>query len=98
MSSDTFRRHTRACVDAAVHRVFATHRDSAFFERLLAVVRGRSDLMSQPPVRGEVPQVAALAAMLPFEHALVRAPETWTVLNAHRETPFSKSNVLCGTL
>ena len=43
--SDTFRRHTRACVDAAVHRVFTTHRDRAFFERLLRAVRARSTFM-----------------------------------------------------
>jgi hypothetical protein len=81
--SDTFRRHTRACVDAAVHRVFATHRDPAFFERLLRAVRARSDLMILPPRRRRVVQLHVLEAMLPFEHALVREPETWAGARGH---------------
>jgi hypothetical protein len=83
MSSDTFGRHTRACVDAAVHRVFATHRDPAFFERLLRAVRARSDFMSLPPRRRRVVQVDVLEAMLPFEYALVREPETWAGARGH---------------
>lgn len=81
--SDTFRRHTRACVDAAVHRVFATHRDPAFFERLLRAVRAHSNFMSLPPRRRRVVQVDVLEAMLPFEHALVREPETWAGARGH---------------
>jgi hypothetical protein len=83
MSSDTFRRHTRACVDAAIHRVFSTHRDCSFFERLLHAVRARSDLMQLPPQRDRMLQVTALEAMLPFEHALVREPESWAGARGH---------------
>jgi hypothetical protein len=82
MSSDSFRRHTRACVDAAISRVFATH-PSAFFERLLAAVRARSNFMSLPPRRRRVVQVDVLEAMLPFEHALVREPESWAGARGH---------------
>lgn len=88
MGTDTFRRHTRACVDAAIHRVFATlgvrpHR-SSFFERLLAAARERSDLMSTPPARdGAVVQVQALRNLVWFEPASVRAPEDWPGATGH---------------
>ena len=86
--SDTFRRHTRACVDAAVHRVFTTLRERAFFERLLRAVRARSELTS-------VALVGVLEAMLPFEHALVRAARPSTSLAAAdrmtSEPPISKA-------
>jgi len=83
MSSESFARHTRTCVDAAISRVFATHRDPAFFERLLRAVRARSDFMSLPPRRRRAVQVDVLAAMLPFEHALVREPESWAGARGH---------------
>lgn len=76
MSSESFARHTRACVDAAISRVFATHRDPAFFERLLRAVRAPSKLTS-------VALVGVLEAMLPFEQSLVRSPETWAGARGH---------------
>lgn len=53
MTTDTFRRHTRACVDAAIHRVYHSlgrlPERASLFERLLDVVRQRSDLLAHPP-------------------------------------------------
>jgi hypothetical protein len=88
MGTDTFRRHTRACVDAAIHRVFVSLRGhlfrSGFFERLLETARARSDLMAHPPARGgAVVQVEALRNLLWFENAVVREPEDWPGATGH---------------
>lgn len=88
MSTDTFRRHTRACVDAAIHHVFASlcrrPAETAFFAHLLEVVRHRSDLMTRPPaVLGNLVQVDVLRNFLPFESSLVRGPEGWLGATGH---------------
>jgi hypothetical protein len=88
MGTDTFRRHTRACVDAAIHCEFVRLRQrphkARFFERLLRAVQDRSALMFTPPTpRGEVIQVTVLRNLLPFCRAFVRAPEDWTGAEGH---------------
>ena len=82
MSTDTFRRHTRACVDTATRLAFAAIADhpsqQALFECLVRIVRQRSDLMATPPIaRGEVLQITALRNFAAFEAALVRDPDDW---------------------
>jgi hypothetical protein len=76
MSTDTFRRHTRACVDVAIHRVFVSLRKSpsqaCLFERLLRVAAVRA-----------VVEVDALRNMLQFETMLERQPEDWPGLIGH---------------
>jgi hypothetical protein len=88
MGTDTFRRHTRACVDAAIHAEFVRLRQRPrrawFFERLLRAVQERSALMLTPPTpRGEVIQVTALRNLVPFWRALVREPEDWKGAGGH---------------
>lgn len=88
MATDSFRRSTRASVDAALHRVYATIHDRpfrhGFFERLLEAARERSDLMSTPPARGgAVIQVDVLRNLLWFERAAVRDPEDWPGETGH---------------
>lgn len=76
MSTDTFRRHTRARVDAATHRAFASlptrSRRRELFERLLLVARRRS-----------TQQVQALRNFVDFAHERVRDPESWTGASGH---------------
>src|SRR5450631_4250255 len=88
MSTDTFRRHARACVDAAIHRAFVSvrtcSRQRAFFERLVRVAQARSDLMAHPPnAEGDVVLIAALHNFVSFEPALVRPPELWLGARGH---------------
>ena len=88
MSTDTFRRHTRACVDAAIHRVFISMRGlwarAAFFERLMDAVRRRSNLMQHAPtVRGDLVQVEVLRNLSAFEDASIRTPEDWPGMSGH---------------
>jgi hypothetical protein len=88
MSTDTFRRHTRACVDAATRIAFASlpkiSSRRSLFERLLSIARQRSDLMGTPPTaKGEVVQVSTLRAFVDFESDLVRDPESWSGANGH---------------
>ena len=51
MSTDTFRRHTRACVERATHLAFASLSIDRrpLFARLLQIARARSDLMTNAP-------------------------------------------------
>ena len=76
MSTDTFRRHTRACVDAELHRAFETLREHAgrheLLERLVRVAYARS--------AGEVAVLANLAA---FATEIVRPPEAWVRIVGH---------------
>lgn len=88
MSTDTFRRHARACVDAALHRVFLSLRarpdQASLFERLLHVVQRRSDLMTRAPSGpGDVAQVDVLHNLLRFERSFVRVPEAWPGMIGH---------------
>jgi hypothetical protein len=88
MATDTFRRHTRTSVDVALHRAFVSRRhrpvQRAFLDRLLRVVRAKSDLMSRAPsARHEVAQTLVLQNLIPFERVLVRAPEDWCGATGH---------------
>ena len=88
MGTDTFRRHTRACVDTAIHRVFrslgAPSRRASFFDRLLMAVRQRSDLMTHAPtLRGDLVQVDALRNFLAFQDNFIRPPEDWAGMTGH---------------
>ena len=88
MSTDTFRRHTRACVDAATHFAFASLPQNSsrrsLFECLLHIARQRSDLMAHSPnVRREVAQLAVLRNLVDFEAELVRDPESWMGATGH---------------
>lgn len=86
MATDGFRRHTRASVDAAVHRTYSSlsrHARDAF-TRLLAVARARSDLLTHAPARDRsVVQVTALANLARFRRDFVRPPESWTGAAGH---------------
>jgi hypothetical protein len=56
----------------------------ALFERLLDVVRRRSDLMATAPAaRGEVVQITALRNLVDFDRELVRDPESWPGARGH---------------
>src|SRR4051812_27769513 len=81
MATDTFRRHARTSVDVALHRIFFSLRHSpvahSFLDRLLRVVRAKSDLMSLAP------QILVLQNLLPFERVLVREPEEWCGASGH---------------
>ncbi|HEY2734511.1 MAG TPA: PcfJ domain-containing protein [Polyangiales bacterium] len=88
MSTDTFRRHTRACVDVATHLAFASLPKNSsrrsLFEHLLSIARQRSDLMANPPTtRHEVAQISALRSIVDFETELVRDPATWAGARGH---------------
>ena len=86
MATDTFRRHTRACVDAALHLVFGTlePQQRAWFERLVHVAYARSDLMARPPMRdGRFAQVDVLRNLVRFEHEVIRPPEEWAGARGH---------------
>lgn len=88
MATDSFRRHTRASVDAAVHRIFVLVRhvpgQRSFLRRLLHVVRARSDLMSNPAsASAEVAQAQVLHNLLRFDRHLVREPEDWPGASGH---------------
>jgi hypothetical protein len=81
MSTDTFRRHTRVCVDRATHLAFASlpkhSRRRALFERLLVVARARSNLLT------DVAQVDVLSGFVDFANELVRDPDTWNGARGH---------------
>jgi hypothetical protein len=88
MATDSFRRHTRTSVDVALHRAFVSLRhypvQHSFLERLLRVVRAKSDLMSRAPnARGELAQTFVLQNLLPFERVLAREPEDWCGASGH---------------
>lgn len=88
MATDSFRRHARTSVDVALHRAFVSIRHQlgrrSFLDRLLQVVRTRSDLMHRAPIaNGEVAQALVLQNMLPFERALMREPEQWNGATGH---------------
>ena len=88
MGTDTFRRHTRACVDSATHLAFASFPSSSstrsLFERLLHVVWARSDLMRNAPTQlGDLLQVDALRNLADFDRDLVREPESWPGASGH---------------
>src|SRR5450432_3970754 len=86
MSTDTFRRHTRARVERATHLAFASLSIDRrpLFARLLQIARARSDLMTNTPaLAGTVVQVAALLHMAAFESAFVREPEDWRGAYGH---------------
>lgn len=88
MGTDTFRRHTRTCVDTAIHNAFASLRHNLgralFFDRLLRAVRARSDLMTHAPrERGEIVQVVALRNLSRWKRELVHDPESWAGATGH---------------
>jgi len=88
MATDSFRRHARTSVDVALHRAFVAARHHLgrrwFLERLLQVLRAKSDVMSRAPIaNGEVAQALVLQNMLPFERVLVREPEQWNGATGH---------------
>jgi hypothetical protein len=84
MSSDTFRRFTRASVDAAVHSLFRSSRRHAWLSRMLHVLYSRSDLMRQPPrPDGEIVQVVVLERLLRFTRHAVRSPDDWPGASGH---------------
>lgn len=88
MGTDTFRRHTRKCVDRAIHRAFVSLRQNpgrtAFFDRLLRVARERSDLMAHAPNQeGEVVQVVALRNISRWKREMVHEPEAWAGAAGH---------------
>lgn len=88
MDTDCFRRHARASIDVAIHRVFVSVRhhpgQRSLLERLLRAVRASSDFMSRPPAaRGEVTQALVLQNLLPFEPHLVRESEDWRGAGGH---------------
>lgn len=88
MGTDTFGRHTRACVDEAVHNAFVSLRHSLvrtrFFDRLLRAAWQRSDLMVLPPDhRGEVAQTIVLRNLSRWHSELVREPEDWMGATGH---------------
>lgn len=88
MTTDSFRRHARACVDRSTHLVLAALADQpgprARLEGLLRIVQRRSDLLVHPAIeRGEVPAIAALAHLARCEAALVRDPDDWPGASGH---------------
>jgi len=88
MSTATFRRHTRGCVDAAVSRAFTAHADHPdeveLFAGILRAARDRSDLMSKPPrAPSDVPHVRALSHLARFAADTVRAPDAWAGARGH---------------
>ena len=88
MSSASFRRHTKLCVDTAIHRVVASlHRRHAVrdaFLRLVCVAHARSNLMRTPPTAtGGFVQLDALCNLMEYQHAFVRDPYAWTGATGH---------------
>ena len=84
----SFGRHTRACVDAALHRAFDRVRGDAdhhsLLSRLARVVHAKSNLMASPPSReGYVSQVEVLENLARFHAALVRDPDDWPGERGH---------------
>lgn len=69
----TFRRHARACTDAATRSALATLTDPAFFYRLLHVCR--------PALTPTI--VGALRNLADFADARIREPEAWTCVRGH---------------
>jgi hypothetical protein len=87
MTTDTFRRHARSCIDATIHHSiasFSNRRERAMFETLLWLVRNRSDLLAAPSItRGEVDEIVALYNIARFKISCLNAPETWDGLRGH---------------
>ncbi len=88
MSSASFRRHTKLCVDRAIHRAVASlHRRHAVrdaFLRLVCVAQARSNLLRTPPTAtGSFVQLDALRNLVRYEHAFVRDPYAWTGATGH---------------
>ncbi len=86
MATDTFRRHTRACVDAALHRLFGAvaPQQHAFLHPLIRVAYARSNLLDCPPTRsGDLAQIEVLRNLLRFEHHVIRPPEEWAGAHGH---------------
>jgi hypothetical protein len=88
MSTESFRRHTRRCVDAATRRVLAslssTPAAREAYARLLIVVHARSPLMRTPPRRdGTLAQLEAVQNLARFHDAFVRDPDTWPGAAGH---------------
>lgn len=76
MSTDTFRRHTRACVDAELHRAFDMLRnrpeEHALLERMARVAYPRS-----------LGEVAAFENLATFAAEAIRPPEQWSRVAGH---------------
>lgn len=76
MSTDTFRRHVRARVDAELHRAFGSLRDRpiqhALLGRLVPVAYPRS-----------VEEVCVLANLAELATEIVRPPEDWVLIAGH---------------
>lgn len=88
MATDSFRRHVRTSVDAALRLAFGSlcHEPEqlAFLARLLRVVASRSNALSWSPTRErELVQVKLLQNLAPFEQELVRDPEDWPGATGH---------------
>ena len=82
MSTESFHRHTRRCVDAAARRVFlflhTNPRSRAAFAELMDVVRAKSDLLRTPPERdGRVVSIEALRNLARAHVFYLRAPSAW---------------------
>lgn len=79
MSTDSFRRHTRARVDDAIHRIFLSLPGQvAELECLARVVRQRSDLLTHTHVHVDV-----LRNLLAFRDAFIRSPDAWPGMRGH---------------
>lgn len=88
MNSRLFGRHTRACVDAALHCVFQSTSDlpaqRCLLQQLLAVLRERSHLMARAPTPlGTMLQIDLLRNLLPFVDHVVRDPSAWPGADGH---------------
>jgi hypothetical protein len=85
MSTESFRRHTRGCVDAAIHCALAQlpHPTRAAFERLRAIVRARSPLLDTPPLQRRVIQIDALCHLARVRADYLVEPEGWPGADGH---------------
>ncbi|HEV7559552.1 MAG TPA: PcfJ domain-containing protein [Kofleriaceae bacterium] len=87
MTTDTFRRHARSCIDVTIHHSYASfsdRRQRAMFETLLWLVRNQSNLLVAPSiVRDEVAEIVALHNLARFKTACLRTPETWEGMRGH---------------
>jgi len=88
MGTESFRRHGRQRVDAAVRCTFAQLRHRPYqadaLSRVLLAVRQGSDLMDTPPTAGGVVrQLQAVRALAAFQRAWLTAPEGWPGARGH---------------
>ncbi len=88
MNVRRFGRHTRTCVDAAVHGIFqdtlGAPEQTAFLQQLLAVLRQRSDLMRLPPTAtGALLQATLIRNLLPYSSDVMRDPMAWQGATGH---------------